>query len=358
MGWPGTTPATEAGSGRGGGGRCRAWIRRPPPVAGSLSAKLEEAKPSPRSGGLEVGGGEEEVGSAQGSAKVNGKRRRSKEVDASSEESSTARSARPFRRFRGCWTDIIFGGGPNPERSLRSLQSRWTNNIKPEVGKFAGYYAEALRQNPSGMSDADKTTLATGNFAAVEGHAFGFMHCWEHMKDEPKWGNPTQVGTEGDLEGADLEEDSNRVHIDAYKSSGKRPMGRDKAKAANKKSKSVSGDTSSSEYASRMQDLSIQKITIMQEESVRKGERFQQLATIDEKRYQEMRSHNQSVLGIEQEKVRIMCEKHDREEKKEDERILSINLDSCTPSLRMYYETLQEDIMAKLAARRQGRHAP
>lgn len=137
-----------------------------------------------------------------------------------------------------------------------------------------------------------------------------------------------------------------------------RPVGRDRAKAANKKSKSVSGDTSSSEYASRMQDLSIQKINIMQEESVRKGERFQQLATIDEKRYQEMRSHNQSVLDIEQEKVRIMREKHDREEKKEDERILSINLDSCTPSLRMYYEALQEDIMAKLAARCQGRHAP
>ncbi|PWZ06693.1 Transcription factor GAMYB [Zea mays] len=156
--------------------------------------------------------------------------------------------------------------------------------------------------------------------------------------------------------GAD--EDSNRVHGDADKSAGKRPVGRDRAKAANKKSKSVSGDTSSSEYASRMQDLSIQKINIMQEESVRKGERFQQLATIDEKRYQEMRSHNQSVLDIEQEKVRIMREKHDREEKKEDERILSINLDSCTPSLRMYYEALQEDIMAKLAARRQGRHAP
>lgn len=219
-------------------------------------------------------------------------------------------------------------------------------------------FDDIVLASPYNLFSSLQTSLAATNFAEVEGHAFGFMHCWDRMKDEPKWGNPTQLGTEAHLEGDGLEEDSNRVHGDADKSAGKRPVGRDRAKAANKKSKSVSGDTSSSEYASRMQDLSIQKINIMQEESVRKGERFQQLATIDEKRYQEMRSHNQSVLDIEQEKVRIMREKHDREEKKEDERILSINLDSCTPSLRMYYEALQEDIMAKLAARHQGRHAP
>jgi hypothetical protein len=106
----------EPGSG-GGGGRGewirrrrrarRAWIRRRGEPGsgggggtGPRRGNLEQAKPYPRSGGLEVGGGEEEVGSAQGSAKGNRKRRRSKEVEASSEESSTARSARPFRRFR------------------------------------------------------------------------------------------------------------------------------------------------------------------------------------------------------------------------------------------------------------------
>jgi hypothetical protein len=77
----------EPGSGGGGG-------------TGPRRGNLEQAKLYPRSGGLEVGGGEEEVRSAQGSAKGNRKRRRSKEVEASSEESSTARSARPFRRFR------------------------------------------------------------------------------------------------------------------------------------------------------------------------------------------------------------------------------------------------------------------
>jgi len=41
-----------------------------------------------------------------------------------------------------------------------------------------------------------------------------------------------------------------------------------------------------------MQDLSLQKISMMQEETARKNDRFQQLALIDEKRYEEMRSHN------------------------------------------------------------------
>jgi hypothetical protein len=66
----------------------------------SRRAKLEEAKPSPRSSCLGVGGGEEGAGSTQISAKGNGKRLRSEEAEASLEESSTARSGRPYRRFR------------------------------------------------------------------------------------------------------------------------------------------------------------------------------------------------------------------------------------------------------------------
>jgi len=49
--------------------------------------------------------------------------------------------------------------GSNPERSVRSLQSRW-DVIKTEVGKFASFFADAVRENPSGMSDSDKTTHA------------------------------------------------------------------------------------------------------------------------------------------------------------------------------------------------------
>jgi hypothetical protein len=43
----------------------------------------------------------------------------------------------------------------NPERTVRSLQSRW-DTIKAEVTLFASYYADSIRENPSEMSDADK----------------------------------------------------------------------------------------------------------------------------------------------------------------------------------------------------------
>ena len=48
--------------------------------------------------------------------------------------------------------------GRNPERSERSLQCRW-DTIKTEVGKFASVYADAIRENPSGMSDSDKVLI-------------------------------------------------------------------------------------------------------------------------------------------------------------------------------------------------------
>lgn len=52
-----------------------------------------------------------------------------------------------------------FRRGTFPERTRRSLSSRWTNNIRPQVSLFAGYYAAAQQQNPSGMSDSDKVSL-------------------------------------------------------------------------------------------------------------------------------------------------------------------------------------------------------
>ncbi|KAJ1261326.1 hypothetical protein BS78_09G020800, partial [Paspalum vaginatum] len=228
-------------------------------------------------------------------------------------------------------------------------RSRWNNTIRPQVSLFAGVYAAIHRENPSSVSDSDKTSLAASKFASDYKHAFGFFHYWDLLKDEPKWCDPADpgLGTKGGLQ-ADTSLDSNRVNNDANKSAGKRPIGRDKAKAAAKKCKS--GDTSSSDYASRMEDLEIQKISIMQEETQRKGERFQQLASIDEKRYQETLSHNQAMIEIEREKMKLKRDKHEfereKEVKQEDERILSMNLDECNPHLRI------------VAARRQRQQGP
>ncbi|CAN6270842.1 unnamed protein product, partial [Urochloa humidicola] len=166
-------------------------------------------------------------------------------------------------------------GESNPERSLRSLQSRW-EVIRAEASKFAGYYADVIRENPSGMSDADKTTAAASDYAAVVGHSFPYLHCWNLMKDEPKWREPK--GRAGKSCGGDgladapinLGDDDSVPNNEA----GYRPMGRDQAKAAKKKANSCASSTSSSEYAAKMQDLSLQKMSMIQEESDRKSLRF------------------------------------------------------------------------------------
>ncbi|CAN6164283.1 unnamed protein product [Urochloa humidicola] len=209
------------------------------------------------------------------------------------------------------------------------------------------------------MTDADKTTHAAARFAGTLERNFHYLHCWEIMKHLPKWQDPpgtaAAVGEGFGDDTINLEEEN----CNPSASAGNRPMGRDSAKAAKKKENSSTGSQSSSEYAARMQDLSLQRNSIMQEEVVRKNERFQQLASIDEKRYEEMRSHNKALLECEQERTQIMCEKHDmerqKEEKLEDERILQIHLDACTEPQKVYYQELQAEILEKIAFKRRKR---
>jgi hypothetical protein len=196
-----------------------------------------------------------------------------------------------------------------------------------------------------------QTNKVAATFAGVEGHSFQFMHCWDLLKDEPKWQDVNQRSARdaaADLFSDHIPSGSSTINLDdddpSPIASRKRPIGRDAAKAARKKNCS-SGSTSSSEYASRMQEISLQKMSIWQDENTKKGDRFDQLATIEEKRYDELREHNKSILQLEQEKIQIMCDKLDMQmrekerereerEKVEDERILKIDLDSCTPELR------------------------
>uniref|UniRef100_K3XPG9 No apical meristem-associated C-terminal domain-containing protein n=1 Tax=Setaria italica TaxID=4555 RepID=K3XPG9_SETIT len=149
------------------------------------------------------------------------------------------------------------------------------------------------------------TTHVAANFAGILKYNFAYMHCWEITKDEPKWQDPKPRGFGKSTGGVSFGEDSSHEpdtndfgddNSCPTGSAGRRSMGRDSAKAAKKKENS----------------------------------------SADEKRFEEMQSHNQSLLGIEQEKIQIMREKHDMDrqekEKQEDERILGIDLNACTPA--------------------------
>ena len=104
------------------------------------------------------------------------------------------------------------------------------------------------------------TSLALANFADIEPYLFFYMYCWDLLKDEPKW---MELNIRGARPGDDDAIADHIPNIDhdpetpsSQYSGSKRPMGRDAAKREAKKSAS-SSPLDSSQYVSKLQDLSI-----------------------------------------------------------------------------------------------------
>ena len=74
------------------------------------------------------------------------------------------------QKRQGFWSRITEAynsrRGTLPERSTKSLMSRW-DTIKTQCSTFAGYMMAVLRQNPSGLSDADKVNLSCNIFTSL-----------------------------------------------------------------------------------------------------------------------------------------------------------------------------------------------
>lgn len=101
----------------------------------------------------------------------------------------------------------------------RTLSNRW-DKIRAQTRKYVGFYARVLRENQSGHTNDDKvtkksqicvtkivfpcflyfhlfmtqncpfvlqTTKVATLYATVHKKTFGFMHCWNALKVEPKW---------------------------------------------------------------------------------------------------------------------------------------------------------------------------
>ncbi|CAN6203205.1 unnamed protein product [Urochloa humidicola] len=205
-----------------------------------------------------------------------------------------------------------------PERSQKSIMSRW-EHIKAEVSKFSGYMAEMTRSNPSGMSDADKSVAAAADFAAIEKHNFTLMHCWRILKDEPKWMElkskmDTPQNSSSSTHPLDLNLDPDDPS--PASSTGKRPMGRDAAKAAKKKAAS-----SSSLELSKMHDLTVQKIELFKDSEVDRKARLDEMVALEKMKVEEAREHRKMMfdlekerLALEQKRLQMEAEKKAKEE--------------------------------------------
>ena len=77
---------------------------------------------------------------------------------------------------------------PGGHRGARSLESKWVT-IKHDVGKFIGAYNQVKRLNKSGTKEADILRMAKDLYRtkSVKNTEFMFEHCWELVKDFPRW---------------------------------------------------------------------------------------------------------------------------------------------------------------------------
>jgi hypothetical protein len=212
-------------------------------------------------------------------------------------------------------------------------------------------------------------------YAAALQKPFTQMHSWKLLKDEPKWeaciGAHSKVHVLDDDSSDAAAGGANGVggpaESDAPASSGsKRPIGRDATKAASKKAATSS---SSSEYISQMNDMWGNKLSLIKETQAEMATHHATMCVLQEKKINTDRELQEKKMFAEREleerrlaqedrrlaleTSRLEMEKNYRdsraakEERAEEERILSIDLDRCSPALRLFYQRQQEQILAK-----------
>lgn len=182
---------------------------------------------------------------------------------------------------------------------------------------------------------------------------FSLMHCWKYLKDEPKFheacaGQSKTINLEDDCYGTPAA-GSNQVDTGGDSSTppsagSKRPLGRDATKESRKKAASSS---SSSEYISKMHDLWADRFSDMKDGRAEKNKYLAQMAALEKEKIDRQ-------VDIEERRLALEARRLDWEERKdesrmlaEEERILSIDLDTCKPALRLFYKAQQEKILAK-----------
>jgi hypothetical protein len=173
------------------------------------------------------------------------------------------------------------------------------------------------------------------------------------MKDHPKWMEVRPTRTShmpcDDIFLVSQAVDSNTADAfaepsEAATSTRKRPMRCDTDKASRKKATSSSSG-SFGEFTSDMKGLTIEKIGIMERSFNNKVQMDHECIELDKRRVPNEEARERRHQEKEQ-------RQQEKEQKEEEERILSIDLEKCTPALRIYYQAQQEDILDKIAHRR------
>ncbi|KAF7113705.1 hypothetical protein RHSIM_RhsimUnG0111600 [Rhododendron simsii] len=72
------------------------------------------------------------------------------------------------------------------ERSETSLMHRWST-IQLATNKFCACFAQIESRHHSGVPDKDQVFQAKVKYRELYGSSFPFEHCWNELRDQPKW---------------------------------------------------------------------------------------------------------------------------------------------------------------------------
>ncbi|GKD32468.1 zinc finger BED domain-containing protein RICESLEEPER 2-like protein [Tanacetum coccineum] len=158
--------------------------------------------------------------------------------------------------------------------------------VRPAVVRFCGVYGNVMRRlQESRASDADYYARALMDYEAETGTTFKLRHCWEILKDSPKWmqsellkftakyrGGSKRYKSSGS---SSFNTESGKASINLNANVGdneedevhkiRRPMGRDKVKdAAKKKGSRASGSSSANDET--LARLMVTKMAIQKKE--------------------------------------------------------------------------------------------
>jgi hypothetical protein len=160
------------------------------------------------------------------------------------------------------------------------------------------------------------------------------MHCWTRLKNEPKWdamvhGSPWR-GTAGTEPARSLTPTGsvNEVEYDEGGSRGKRPLGRDSAKASRKKS--MSSSSQSTDYLSRIHDMQVARFKQSEEKADLKQQNIEFMKEV------EMKKLEVQSKEIQVQEKKLMME--DRKQKDEElNKLYAMDMDALPEELRAVY---------------------
>ncbi|GJU62000.1 glutathione S-transferase T3-like protein [Tanacetum coccineum] len=175
-----------------------------------------------------------------------------------------------LRKSSGFWYEVLSyiesKTGHYGKRTYDMVIGKW-KTVRPVVVRFCGVYNNIMRMGPeSGVGEEDYVQKAMIHYQIDTCIPFKLRHCWEILKDHPKWQEiaiPTfNTGYEGSSKrhkstgSSSFNTESGEASINLNTTVGdnddddvqeiRRPQGRDKAKAAGKKRGSKSSASASS----------------------------------------------------------------------------------------------------------------